>query len=177
VRFVTGFISALALLVIAGFAYFYSGQFDVAASSPDSAFAQWVLDTTMTRSVVAKAVSVDQPPKFTDEMVKDGFEHYDEMCTICHAGPGIKQSEISKGLNPPAPDLSDAVKDWTPRQLFWIVKQGVKMTGMPSFGATHTDEEVWSIVAFIEQLPGMSAEEYQQMKHEAPADSHEHMTH
>jgi mono/diheme cytochrome c family protein len=85
-------------------------------------------------------------------MVRDGFEHYDQMCTVCHAGPGIEQSEISKGLNPQAPSLSDAVKEWTPRELFWIVKHGVKMTGMPSFGATHTDQEVWSIVAFIENF-------------------------
>jgi mono/diheme cytochrome c family protein len=81
--------------------------------------------------------------------------------------------QISKGLNPPTPNLSDAVKDWTPRQLFWIVKHGVKMTAMPSFGATHTDEEVWSIVAFIEKLPGMSAERYRQLKQETPAASHE----
>jgi mono/diheme cytochrome c family protein len=177
VRFIAGSICAIAVLVIAGFAYIYSGQFDVAASSPDSAFAQWVLDITMTRSVVAKAASVDQPPNFTDDMVKDGFEHYDEMCTVCHAGPGIDQSEISKGLNPQAPDLSDAVKDWKPRELFWIVKHGIKMTAMPSFGATHTDQEVWSIVAFIEKLSGMSADQYQQMKHDAQTDSHDHMTH
>jgi mono/diheme cytochrome c family protein len=177
VRFVAGLICALVLLAIASVVYIYSGRFDVAASSPDSALAQWVLDTTMTQSVAARAASVDQPPNFTDDMVRDGFEHYDEMCTVCHAGPGIEQSEISKGLNPQAPNLSDAVKEWTPRELFWIVKHGVKMTGMPSFGATHTDQEVWSIVAFIEKLPGMSADQYQQMKHEAPADSHDHMTH
>jgi mono/diheme cytochrome c family protein len=177
VRFVAGFICALVLLAIASVVYIHSGRFDVAASSPDSVFAQWVLDTTMTHSVAARAASVDQSPNFTDDMVRDGFEHYDEMCTVCHAGPGIGQSEISKGLNPQAPNLSDAVKEWTPRELFWIVKHGVKMTGMPSFGATHTDQEVWSIVAFIEKLPGMSADQYQQMKRDAPADSHDHMTH
>jgi mono/diheme cytochrome c family protein len=72
---------------------------------------------------------------------------------------------MPKGLNPQAPNLTDAVKAWTPRQLFWIIKHGVKMTGMPSFGATHDDDEVWSIVAFIEKLSGMSAEQYRQLKH------------
>jgi mono/diheme cytochrome c family protein len=50
-------------------------------------------------------------------------------------------------------------------------------TGMPSFGKTHDDNEVWSIVAFIEKLPGMTAEQYQQIKQKAGADTHEHMKH
>jgi mono/diheme cytochrome c family protein len=131
----------------------------------------------MEHSIVARAGAEDGPPPFTDEMIRDGFEHYDEMCTTCHGGPGIERSEIGKGLNPPAPSLSDAVKHWTPRQLFWIVKNGVKMTGMPSFGVTHNEDEVWSIVAFIEKLPEMSSEQYQQMKPQAGAEGHEHMSH
>ena len=81
--------------------------------------------------------------------------------------PSIERSEIGKGLNPQAPDLADAVPAWSPRQLFWIVKNGLKMTGMPSFGKTHDDNQVWNIVAFIEQLPGMSYEQYQEMKQQA----------
>jgi mono/diheme cytochrome c family protein len=159
----------------AGIAFVYSGWLDVAASSPHNALERWVLNTTMKRSVITNARSVGDPPTFTDEMVKDGFERYDEMCTVCHSGPGIDQSEISEGLNPPAPNLSDVAKDWSARELFWIVKHGVKMTAMPSFGATHTDEEVWNIVAFIEKLAGMSVEQYQRLKQETPAGSHEPM--
>ena len=142
-----------------------------------NALERWALNTTMKRSVVAGAHSVGDPPPFSDEMFKDGFEHYDEMCTVCHGGPGIERSEIGKGLNPRAPDLAEAVKAWTPRQLFWIIKHGVKMTGMPSFGATHDDDEVWSIVAFIEKLPGMSAEQYRQLKQESFGGTREPMTH
>ncbi len=131
----------------------------------------------MERSVIAGARGVDDPPPFTVDKIRNGFEHYDEMCTACHGGPGIERNEIGKGLNPQAPNLSDAVKDWTPRQLFWIIKHGVKMTGMPSFGVTHNDDEVWSIVAFVEKLPEMSSEQYQQMKQQAGAESHEHMAH
>jgi len=87
---------------------------------------------------------------------------------------GLERTEIGKGLNPQAPDLSDAVKAWTPRELFWIVKHSVKMTGMPSFGVTHDDNDVWNIVAFMEKLPGMSAEEYQKLTQQAGPDFHEH---
>jgi hypothetical protein len=102
-----GFLCALVLLAIAGVVYVYSGQFDVAASSPNSEFELWAFHKTMRWSVVAKANSVDSPPPFTDEMIKDGLEHYDEMCTICHGGPGIERSEIGRGINPRAPKLSE----------------------------------------------------------------------
>jgi mono/diheme cytochrome c family protein len=103
-------------------------------------------------------------PSLGAQNIEEGFEHYDEMCTTCHCGPGIERSEIGKGLNPRAPDLAKAIKAWAPRQLFWIVKHGVKMTGMPSFSVTHNDEQIWSIVAFIEKLPDMSPEQYQHMR-------------
>jgi mono/diheme cytochrome c family protein len=175
VRFIAGILCALTLPGIAGITFVYSGWFDVAASSPHSKIEQWVFNKTMKQSVVAQAAGIADPPTFTDEMVRDGFEHYDEMCTVCHAGPGLEQSEVSKGLNPPAPNLSDAVRDWSPRQLFWIVKHGVRMTAMPSFGATHDEDEVWSIVAFIQKLPQMSPEQYQQMKQQAGQNT-QHMT-
>ncbi len=176
-RFVAGLVSALALLLVAGVAYLYSGTFNVAASSPHNAFERWVLTTAMKRSVAASARSVSAPPPFTDDMSRDGFEHYDQMCITCHGGPNMERSEVSRGLNPRPPDLSDSVKTWTPRELFWIIKHGVKMTGMPSFGATHSDQDVWSIVAFLEKLAGMSSTQYHQMKHEIGAEPHEHSTH
>ncbi len=177
VRYIAAFISAVGLVAIGGVAYVCSGTFDIAASSPHSTFERWLLGTAMRRAVVAKAASVDEPPPFTDDMITDGFQHYDEMCTGCHGGPDIDRSEIGKGLNPQPPNLAAAVKAWTPRQLFWIVEHGVKMTGMPSFGMTHTDKEVWSIVAFIEKLAEMSPGQYQRMKQEAGAKTHGHMTH
>jgi mono/diheme cytochrome c family protein len=96
------------------------------------------------------------------------------MCTGCHGGPGIERNEIGKGLSPQAPDLSQVAKAWSPAQLFWIVKNGVKMTGMPSFGATHDDGELWDIVAFLDTLAGLTAEQYQNMRQHVSAEHHEH---
>ena len=175
-RFIGGFICALALLAVAGIVFAYSGGFDVAASSPHYAFVRWLFNASMKHSVIARA-TVDEPPPFTDKMTRVGFQHYAEMCTTCHGAPGMERSEIGKGLNPQAPALSNEVKAWTPQQLFWIIKHGVRMTGMPSFGATHDDDEVWSIVAFIEKLAGMSPEQYRRMKQELSADDHEQMSH
>jgi Cytochrome C oxidase, cbb3-type, subunit III len=162
-KFIGGIGFTLVIVAGVGAAYLYSGAFNVAASAPHNAFEQSLFRTAMRRSVVVMSRSVSQ--RFTDDMVKDGLDHYEDMCGGCHGGPSGERSEIGKGLNPQAPDLADAVPAWSPRQLFWIVKNGLKMTGMPSFGKTHDDNQVWSIVAFIEQLPGMSYEQYQEMKH------------
>jgi hypothetical protein len=166
-KFIGGIGFALLMVAGAGAAYIYSGALDVAASTPHNAFEQSLFRIAMRRSVMAMSRRMSQPPRFTDDMVNDGFDHYEHMCGGCHGGPGIERSEIGKGLNPQAPDLADAVPAWSPRQLFWIVKNGLKMTGMPSFGKTHDDNQVWSIVAFIEQLPGMSYQQYQQIKQQA----------
>ena len=123
-RFVAGVICALVILGLASVAYVYSGWFDVAASSPHNALERWALNTTMKRSVVAGAQSVGDPPAFSDEMVRDGFEHYDEMCTVCHAGPGIERSEIERLKSAGAQthrrgqsvDASSAVLDYQARR-------------------------------------------------------------
>jgi mono/diheme cytochrome c family protein len=93
-------------------------------------------------------------------MINTGFAHYKEMCVTCHGAPGVQPDETGKGLYPKPPDLAKSIKGWTPAQLFWITKNGIKMTGMPSFGKTHNDEKIWAIVAFIEKLPGMTKDQY-----------------
>lgn len=100
------------------------------------------------------------PPAGADSLVI-GAQHYGEMCVTCHAAPGVDRDEIGKGLNPEAPRLEKVVANWSDAQLFWTIKNGIRMTGMPGFGATHTDAEIRSIVAFVRRLPKMSPQEYQ----------------
>jgi mono/diheme cytochrome c family protein len=91
-------------------------------------------------------------------MVKAGAHAFAERgCVGCHGGPGAAWAKFSEGLNPSPPDLKDVVKDIQPREMFWVVKNGIKMTGMPSFGSIGvTDQEIWSIVAFLRKLPTVS---------------------
>jgi hypothetical protein len=78
------------------------------------------------------------------------------MCVICHSAPGIEQSEISKGQNPEPPDLGEEVLKSSREELFWIVKNGLKMTGMPAFGLSPSDREIGDIVGFITRLPDIA---------------------
>ena len=101
------------------------------------------------------------------------------MCVQCHGAPGKERGEIGKGLTPRPPSLIDAVPLWSSSELFWIVKNGIQMTGMPAFGPTHDDDRIWAIVSFVQQLPRMSPTQYGQRTSipAEPPHSHEHHDH
>jgi hypothetical protein len=87
----------------------------------------------------------------------------------CHGAPGVEWSKFSEGLNPGPPDLKDVVDD-PPQDIFWVIKNGIKMTGMPSFGKIEVpDQEIWSIVAFVKKLPTISEDDYKAWTAAAPA--------
>jgi mono/diheme cytochrome c family protein len=140
-----------------------TGVINVAAIHKDPPIIAWFMDTAMTKSVHRHAAGIVGPSLTDTSRFRIGFQHYAEMCVVCHGAPGIPFTEISVGLNPDPPSLSEAVGDWTPAELFWIVKSGIKMTGMPGFKATHSDEEIWDMVAFITRLPGVTPDQYQAM--------------
>lgn len=169
---VIGILIAIAAVGIAAAAgLVYSGWYNVAASEPHTRVTRAVLDTVVKNSVEAHARNL-RPPAMPPEMARIGASHYAENCVVCHGAPGLKRSELSRGLTPRPPELSEAATEWTPSELFWIIKYGIKMTGMPAWGVTHSDDELWPIVAFITQLPDMSAEQYEKLTSEAPAHRH-----
>jgi mono/diheme cytochrome c family protein len=150
----------MALTVIGGFAFIYSGFCDVAASEPHWSITRWVLETARTRSIQAHAADIHVPGGLGDPaQLLIGAEHFAAHCAVCHGAPGVSQGEIGEGLNPQPPNLVHSSEHYTPSEMFWIVKHGIKMTGMPAWG-DHSDDELWAMVAFIEKLPGMSDQEY-----------------
>jgi mono/diheme cytochrome c family protein len=159
-KFIAGFIAALLIVAAAALAIMYTGSYDVAANASDNPIVEWYLTNTMIRSVTRRANAITPPAQFTDQQARAGFSIYKDTCVYCHGAPGKDPAEISKGLNPEAPDLADAVSDMTNAELFWIIKNGIRMTGMASYGKVHSDDEIWNLVAFVQRLPKMSPEEY-----------------
>jgi mono/diheme cytochrome c family protein len=158
--FLVSFALLMALIVIGGLAFIYSGLFDVAASEPHWRITHWILETARTRSIKVHAADIRVPRGLDDPaQVLIGTEHFAAHCAVCHGAPGVSKGEISEGLTPQPPDLAHASEHYSSSELFWIVKHGIKMTGMPSW-ADHTDDELWATVAFIEKLPGMSEADY-----------------
>jgi mono/diheme cytochrome c family protein len=146
------------VLVILGF--IYSGMYDVSALRSEPAPVYWILQKTRERSVLYHSSGIQAPAGVSSLKPTEGLGHYQEMCKGCHGAPGVEPSEIAMGLNPGPPDLKEAAGELQPSVLFWIVKNGIKMTGMPAFAPTHNDESIWKIVAFLQHLPKISEEEY-----------------
>lgn len=144
------------------------GSFDVAADKPHSQPVFWLMDTVRERSIAVRAAGIEVPSDLADaKRISSGAAQYDEMCSLCHLAPGMKRTEISRGLYPRAPELRRK-SSLTPAEQFWVVKHGLKMTGMPAWGVTHNDELVWDVVAFLRKLPELSAEQYQALVKSAP---------
>ena len=163
-------IVASALLVLVGVAaiWIYAGLYNIAADVPHPQPVYWLLETIGDRSVVARARDVVVPKNLNDpSRISRGAGQYADMCSGCHLAPGMKRTEISRGLYPRAPELRHKT-DLTPAEQFWIVKHGVKMTGMPAWGVTHDDELLWDVVAFVRKLPELTPDQYESLVKNAP---------
>jgi mono/diheme cytochrome c family protein len=166
---ISGFV---VMLVVGAAIVVFTGAYNVAATAPHSPLTDWLMSTAMGRSVAARADEIPPPPRADSAMVRHGFEEYRAMCASCHGAPGVERNEIGQGIHPRPPDLAEEAAEWSDRELFWITKHGIKLAGMPAFGATHSDEELWGIVAFVRQLQHMSADDYRQLA--MAAEGHPH---
>ena len=156
-------IGALAIIVGVGAAAFlFGGFYSVAGTAEDPDIVTWSLSRVRTASIDRHAH--DQPPASINEpaSVQAGAKAYaSHGCTTCHGGPGVNWAKFSEGLHPDPPNLKEVVNDLSPAQLFWVIKNGINMTGMPSFTqAGAKDDEIWSIVAFLKKLPSVSEADY-----------------
>ncbi len=160
----------LACLGVTGFAY--SGLYDVSASSPHSGLTNWLLSTISHASVKRRAGAVEVPNLNDEALVLAGINDFDSMCIGCHGAPGKNPAPVGQGLNPPAPDLAVSAGEMTPAELFWVTKHGIRMTGMPAWGATHDDGSIWPVVAFLTKLPGLDEAGYLEMLNAATGHGH-----
>ena len=155
-------IVALTLLavVLLGALVVASGALSVAADEPHSSMVFGILDTARERSIEARADDIQVPALDDAGMVRRGAGNYDAMCAKCHLAPGMEPTELSAGLSPTPPSLAkDAPVDAA--EAFWVVKHGIKATGMPAWGRHMEDQYIWDVVAFVRKLPSLSAEQYQ----------------
>jgi mono/diheme cytochrome c family protein len=149
-----------ALVLIAGAVFVFSGLYDVSATAPHWRITYWIIETARARSIAARAVAIAAPAGLDDPgNILIGTEHFAAHCAVCHGAPGVPRGDIAEGLYPQPPNLAEAAKRYSQGELFWILKHGIKMSGMPAW-ANHRDEELWATVAFLQKLPGMTEEDY-----------------
>ena len=175
-RVIKAFLFFVIVAVLGGVAFVYSGAFEAGADVPHSPIVSKLLRTARDRSIEVRAKDIQVPNLDDQNLIADGAGHYSEMCTGCHLAPGKKDTEIRRGLYPQPPNLTET-RNVNPAETFWTIKHGIKMSAMPAWGATHDDQAIWGIVAFLRKLPGMTPEQYQAMTKSSSEDEGGHHHH
>lgn len=161
--FAYGVLAALAAAALLGAAFILSGVYNVAASARHFYLTEWFLELTLRRSIDTQSAGIDVPDLDDQSLVRLGARHFVNGCQPCHAGPGLDPNPIASGMYPAAPPLGDTVRDWEDRELFFIIRGGLKYTGMPQWAGGTRGDEVWAMVAFVRQLPEMTPEAYAEL--------------
>lgn len=158
--------AAAGLLLVAGagaLGFLYSGVYNIAASEPHFAIVRWALTTLQTNAVQREASDIVVPRLDDPALVRRGVVLYEQQCVVCHGAPGVAAALIGQGLNPTPPRMTETAPTWSDAELFWIIKHGIRMAGMPAFETGLEDREIWSLVAFIRRSTHLELEEYAAM--------------
>lgn len=150
----------LAILPFVAVVAAWIGFFNVGASTGHWRMTEWFLHFAMRSAVRTYALAVELPETLPRAGVQPAAGHFATGCAICHGAPGEPRSPAAMGMLPQPPDLAEVVDTWSDAELFRIVKHGVRFTGMPAWPTQERDDEVWAMVAFLRELPGMDAETY-----------------
>ncbi|MEG1039312.1 MAG: cytochrome c [Pseudomonas sp.] len=164
---VAGAVGSAAVL---GGAYF--GLVNVGADDPHFPAVHAFLAMTRDRSIEVRARDIDVPNMKDEALIRTGAGNYNAMCIGCHLAPGVDKTELSQALYPAPPNLATIGAGDNPAVAFWTIKHGIKATGMPAWGKSMGDQYIWGVVAFLEQLPQMNAEQYQTLV--ASSGGHQH---
>jgi cytochrome c553 len=149
------------IAIVAGALFVWSGVYNVAASSDHWAVTTWVLERVRVQSIATWSAFVEEPPPLDDaDLTRLGAAHFEGGCTPCHGRPGEPVNAIVASMLPPPPPLAEAIVDLGTKEIFWIVKHGLKYTAMPAWPAQPRNDEVWAVTSFLTQLPDLPPQDY-----------------
>ncbi|HMN81470.1 MAG TPA: c-type cytochrome [Burkholderiaceae bacterium] len=167
---VTVLVCALAGLAAAALVL-WRGWYDVSATVSHTQVVHDLLELALRRSVRLRAAEVQVPPLEDTRVAARGAVCYRDHCAQCHGGPGVEPSDVGKSLQPLPGPLVDAARRWQARELYWITRHGIKMTGMPAWELRLADRELWAVTAFLLALPELSPAAYRQTMDELREES------
>ncbi len=156
--------ATLAILALVGalgaYAFMRSGFYNIAATSQHLQFVYTFLEQGMHHSVRFHARDISAPALTDEAMIARGAVLYRDHCVQCHGAPGVAPAGIGMGMQPVPGPLIDARSKWQPNQMYWIVRHGIKMSGMPAWEYRMSDEQLWQVVAFMQRLPELTPAQY-----------------
>jgi len=147
----------------------YGGIYNIAATSQHLQPVYSLLELTMRQSVRLRARNIAEPPLADERMAVRGAGCFRDKCVQCHGGPGVAQADIGQGMQPLPGPLVDAPRHWRARELYWVTRHGIKMSGMPAWQHRLSERELWDVVAFLQRLPALNAAQYADWMARAPA--------
>ena len=163
--------AVVGVLAAAGAAFVYSGVYNVSATEQHLFPVYWTIRTAMERSVAVRARRIEVPPLDDVQRVRRGIGLYREHCLRCHGGPGVAPEPFALGLTPVPENLAYVARTWSAAEIYWTVRNGLKMTAMPAWQYRLGDDAMWDLVAFVKKMPSLSPEEYEAMRDLGPPET------
>ena len=139
----------------------------VSAREQPGRIEEFIAGRARNMAIASRAKSLTNPVEYSGEAIADGRAHFADHCATCHANDGSGDTAIGRGLWPKPPDMRLArTQDLTDGELFWIIENGIRFTGMPGWSTGTQDGELasWHLVHFIRRLPRLLPEELEQME-------------
>jgi mono/diheme cytochrome c family protein/ketosteroid isomerase-like protein len=161
----------LLVLVLLAIGWAWSGLYNVAADASHTRPVFALLELLRERSVALRAAAIDVPLLDEEALIRAGAGNYDAMCSGCHLAPDMAETELSRGLYPAPPNLAQS-SGVDPAAAFWTIKHGLKASGMPAWGRSMQDSDIWGMVALLRKLPQMTAEQYRALVDASGGHSH-----
>ena len=155
----------IGISLVGGVGFILSGVYDVSATNKHWDITTKILEVARHKSVHAASEDIVVPDLENIKMISNGAKNYDSMCVQCHLAPGAPKTELHQAMYPKPPvfyknDKNHGKKEHDAAATFWVIKNGIKMTGMPAWGEFHTDEQLWEMTAFLHKMKGMTADQY-----------------
>ncbi|WP_229418252.1 c-type cytochrome [Massilia sp. Root351] len=137
-----------------------SGWYNVAANEQHLQPVHSLLERAMHQSVRRYASATSAPPLDEPELIRRGAALYRSHCVVCHGGPGVAQEKFGQSMQPVPGPLVDAARRWQPAEMYWIIRHGIKMSGMPAWEYHMAEQDLWATVAFVAEMPRMTPATY-----------------
>ncbi len=148
-KILLGAVLTLALLLLSALVVTRLGLMPVSADGTHSRLEARIMPAVLHASIVRHASGETNPVALNEDHLKAGVDTYKAMCARCHSTPEGNPSVYGQSFYPPAPQLPTGMYSYTDAQLFWVIKHGIRNTGMPAWGGMLSDDEIWQLVSLL----------------------------
>jgi mono/diheme cytochrome c family protein len=156
--FVTGVVLTLLAIVGGTLVSLYLGKIPLGADNPPGTLERMLANMAMDEYVERNAPKQQNPMQPTAENLIAGARSYEANCSYCHGGAARRVSPMSTKFNPPVPQIINNIPGDPDAHLFWIVKHGIRLTGMPAWDRVLSDQQMWQVVAFVKHSANLPPE-------------------